>query len=58
MHKLSPVFRRELINRLKHLGFTGPYTGSDHQFMIRDDCFIKIPNPHGDDIGVNLLQRI
>jgi len=36
----------------------GPFSGGRHQFMIRDALVVAIPNPHGKDIGVDLLSRI
>ena len=35
MPRLAPVSRRELVERLQTLGFTGPYTGGNHEFMVR-----------------------
>ena len=58
MPKLSPVSWRELVRRLRALGFDGPYEGGKHPYMIRDDVVVTIPNPHRSDIGVNLLRRI
>ena len=37
MARLPPVSRRELIERLKRLGFEGPYTGGRHQVILRGD---------------------
>jgi len=54
----KPVSRRELIQKLKRLGFVGPFTGGRHQFMERKGFKIIIPNPHGKDIGSSLLARI
>ena len=55
--KLSPVSRPELIYRLRSLGWSGPFSGSKHQHMVKGDIQLTIPNPHGrKDIGVNLLK--
>ena len=57
--KLVPVSRRELIRRLGDLGFNGPFTGTDHEFMTKGAVRVKLPNQHrGQDIGVDLLVRI
>jgi len=32
---MNPKNRRELIKRLKTLGFTGPYSGGRHSFKAR-----------------------
>lgn len=54
----GPVSRRELIRGLRALGFEGPFSGGKHQFMIREDVVLTIPNPHGKDIGIGLLTRV
>ncbi len=58
MTRLGPISRRELIKRLKEFGFEGPYSGGKHQFMVRNDLVLTIPNPHKKDISVDLLRRI
>jgi predicted RNA binding protein YcfA (HicA-like mRNA interferase family) len=58
MSPLSPVTRRELIARLRRLGFRGPYGGAKHEFMVRGDLRLRIPNPHRGDIDVPLLTKI
>jgi predicted RNA binding protein YcfA (HicA-like mRNA interferase family) len=58
MPKLGPIRRRELLHYLRRLGFTGPYSGGRHQFMVKDDLRVRIPNPHGSDIGPHLLNQI
>jgi hypothetical protein len=30
----NPIKRREFIRRLTALGFTGPYSGTRHQFLV------------------------
>ncbi len=54
----GPVSRRELVRRLRALGFEGPFAGAKHQFMVRGDRTVRIPNPHGADIGVPLLREV
>jgi len=58
MSHLTPVSRRELIQRLTQLGFDGPYAGGRHMFMLRGECRLIIPNPHRHEISVDLLRRI
>ena len=58
MSHLAPVSRRKLIQRLMQLGFTGPYGGGRHMFMLRGDQRLTIPNPHRHEISVDLLRRI
>ena len=54
----KPISRRELIKRLRTLGFVGPFSGGRHQFMEHKGFRLVIPNPHGKDIGSSLLSRI
>lgn len=54
----GPIARRELIRGLRSLGFVGPFSGGKHQFVVRGDVVVAIPNPHGKDIGVGLLSRV
>jgi predicted RNA binding protein YcfA (HicA-like mRNA interferase family) len=58
MPKLTPISWSALVQRLRQLGFEGPYSGSKHPQMRRDNLTIIIPNPHQGDISVGLLQRI
>ena len=54
----GPIGRRRLIAALRQLGFEGPLSGGRHEFMVRDDTVVTIPNPHGGDIGVGLLAVV
>ncbi len=55
----SSISRKELIKKFKALGFTGPFSGGKHQFMIKDKLKIRIPNPHGSgDIHISLVKEI
>lgn len=58
MPSFGPVKRRVLISVLRQLGFDGPYSGGKHQYMIRGNVTISIPNQHQGDIGKELLSRI
>ncbi len=58
MPLMGPIKRRDLIRYLKILGFKGPYSGGKHQFMVRDNVTLRLPNPHKGDIGRELLIRI
>lgn len=56
---MGPVSRRELIARLRALGFDGPYSGGRHSFMRRGSLKVRVPNPrHGGEISVALLREI
>jgi predicted RNA binding protein YcfA (HicA-like mRNA interferase family) len=58
MPPFGPIKRRDLVRHLKQVGFEGPYSGGKHQFMVRDETTIRVPNPHQADIGMELLARI
>ena len=54
----GPISRRKLVRVLREFGFEGPFSGGRHQFMVRADIVLTIPNPHRGDIGVGLLSKI
>ena len=56
--RLTPISRRDLIERLRLMGFEGPYSGSRHEFMLRGDNRLILPNPHRSIISVDLLARL
>lgn len=58
MPEFGPVKRRELIRHLRKLGWAGPYSGRKHQFMVKGEATVRIPNPHQSDISKELLSRI
>ena len=58
MPSLNPVSRRELVRKLKELGFEGPFAGGKHHWMRRDGLRLTIPNPHRGAIDPGLIRRI
>jgi predicted RNA binding protein YcfA (HicA-like mRNA interferase family) len=58
MPRLVPVARRELIRRLLALGFEGPYAGGRHEFLLRGEMRLILPNPHRGKISADLLTRL
>ena len=58
MPKLPPISRRKFIQRLRELGFEGPFAGGNQQQMKRGDLTLIIPNEHESDIGPGFLQRL
>ncbi len=58
MPPFGPVRRIDLVRYLRRLGFLGPYSGGRHEFMIRGQTRLFVPNPHAGDIGRDLLSRI
>ncbi|HII76664.1 MAG TPA: type II toxin-antitoxin system HicA family toxin [Methanolinea sp.] len=49
---------RNLVRKLRVLGFEGPYRGGKHPFMIKDALVLTLPNPHRQKIGPDLLAKI
>lgn len=58
MPAIKPIRQKELIHFLRKLDFMGPYSGGKHQFMIKGNLRLRIPNPHKKEIGKNLLKTI
>lgn len=58
MPAFGPVRRRDLIAALRRLGFSGPHRGGRHRIMQRGTVTVILPNPHGKDIGVELLKLL
>src|SRR5579872_6457003 len=54
----KPISRRELIRRFRKLGFTGPISGTRHQFVVKGDLKVRIPNQHkGGSIDWSLIKK-
>lgn len=58
MPPLGPIKQRKLIKLLRSAGFEGPYSGGKHQYMVKGNVRLVIPNPHQGDISGALLARI
>ncbi|MEH2066564.1 MAG: type II toxin-antitoxin system HicA family toxin [Nostoc sp.] len=58
MPTFGPIKRPDLIRYLRELGFEGPFSGSRHQYMVKDDITVRIPNPHKRDISKGLVAEI
>lgn len=58
MPPIKPLSRKELIFFLKKYGFEGPFSGGKHQFMIKEQLTLRIPNPHEKDIDKAFLLKI
>ena len=58
MPKLGPIQRDDLIRSLKQVGFKGPHAGGKHQYMVKGELKLALPNPHHGDISRDLLARI
>lgn len=58
MPRFGPISRRDLIRGLRQSGFEGPYSGGNHEYMVKATIRLRIPNPHRADIGRELLAAI
>lgn len=58
MGKIPPCSRAGLIQKLKALGFDGPYPGGRHSYMKKGNYRQIIPNPHGGKIDSVLVREI
>ena len=54
-----PISRKELIRKFRNLGFNGPYSGGKHQFMVKEELKVRVPNPHqAGEVSDSLLREI
>jgi predicted RNA binding protein YcfA (HicA-like mRNA interferase family) len=58
MPAFGPIRRKDFIRALKQAGFDGPHAGGKHEFMVKGDLRLTLPNPHHSDISKDLLSRI
>ena len=58
MPPFRPIKRNDLIKALKKAGFEGPYAGGKHEFLIKGQLRLILPNPHQGEISMDLLARI
>ncbi len=58
MPAFAPVKRKDLIKALRQAGFEGPYAGGKHEFLVKGEIRLILPNPHQSEISKDLLARI
>ena len=58
MPAIGPIKRKKLIRHFRQLDYRGPYSCGKHQFMVKGQLRVRIPNPHKRDIGINLLKQV
>jgi predicted RNA binding protein YcfA (HicA-like mRNA interferase family) len=58
MPSFEPVKRKDLIKALRQAGFEGPYAGGKHEFLVKGEIRLILPNPHQSEISKDLLARI
>jgi predicted RNA binding protein YcfA (HicA-like mRNA interferase family) len=52
------ISRRKLIQKLIKLGFSGPFPGGRHLYVVKGVFKVRIPNPHQKDISKSLVMKI
>ena len=40
------------------MGFESPFAGGKHEFLVKGELRLGLPNPHQSEISKNLLSRI
>jgi predicted RNA binding protein YcfA (HicA-like mRNA interferase family) len=58
MPSFGPIKRKDLVRYLRELGFEGSFAGGKHQYLIKAQIKLVVPNPHQSDISRDLLARI
>jgi predicted RNA binding protein YcfA (HicA-like mRNA interferase family) len=58
MPAFGRIKRKELIEMRLRIGFEGPFTGGKHEFLVKGELRLVLPNPHAGEIGKELLARI
>ena len=57
--RLNPVSHRVLVRTLRRrFGWGSTHSGGQHLHMRKNGRRLTIPNPHGSDIGPELLKQI
>ena len=54
----KPIKHREMVRRLRVLGWAGPYQKGKHPFMVKGETRLTIPNPHSGDLDWSLTKRL
>ena len=58
MPKAGPIKHRDLIRYLRKLGWEGPYAGGKHEYMVKGQKRLALPNPHQREISQALLAKV
>ena len=60
MPRLTPLRSREVIDKLRALGYEGPIAGGRHSRMVhpRSGKIIPVPVHGGKDVSVGLIRAI
>jgi predicted RNA binding protein YcfA (HicA-like mRNA interferase family) len=46
MAVFGSIKRNDLVRTLKQAGFDGPHAGGKHEFMVKGNLRLTLPNPH------------
>lgn len=55
---MKAISRKELISKLRALGFEGPMRTGDHYFMHRGSIFMRIPGNEKPEVSAELQQAL
>ena len=58
MPSFGPVKQKDLVKALRQAGFEGPYAGGKHEFLVKGEIRLILPNPHQSEISKELLARV
>ncbi len=58
MPAFGSIKRKDLIRTLKESGLEGPFAGGKHEFLVKGNLRLTLPNPHSGEIGKDLLSKI
>lgn len=58
MPAFGPNKRKDVIKMLRQAGFEGPYAGGKHEFLVKGEIRLILPNPHQSEISKELLAHI
>jgi predicted RNA binding protein YcfA (HicA-like mRNA interferase family) len=58
MPSFGSIKRKDFIRALKQAGFEGPRAGGKHEFMVKGNLRLTLPNPHQGELSKDLLSRI
>jgi predicted RNA binding protein YcfA (HicA-like mRNA interferase family) len=60
MAKLTPLKSREVLRKLRRLGFVGPLPGGRHAHMVHPETgqMIPVPMHKGKDVSIGLIREI
>ena len=58
MPPFGPIKRTDLIFYSRRAGFAAPQRGVRHQYMVKGQEHVILPNPHRSDISKGLLAEL